>query len=53
MFKAIKFVYGDLEAADEEGARAGQEFKALKRVTTVRASIHSLRRTALTSSTAS
>ncbi len=36
MFKAIKFVYGDLEAADEEGARAGQEFKALKRVITVR-----------------
>ena len=36
MFKAIKFVYGDLEAADEDGARAGQEFKALQRVITVR-----------------
>jgi eukaryotic-like serine/threonine-protein kinase len=36
LFKAIKFVYGDLEAAGEEGARAGQEFKALKRVITVR-----------------
>jgi serine/threonine protein kinase len=36
LFKAIKFVYGDLEAADDEGARAGQEFKALKRVITVR-----------------
>jgi len=36
LFKAIKFVYGDLEAADEDGARAGQEFKALKRVITVR-----------------
>jgi eukaryotic-like serine/threonine-protein kinase len=36
LFKAIKFVYGDLEATDEDGARAGQEFKALKRVITVR-----------------
>jgi hypothetical protein len=36
LFKAIKFVYGDLEAADDEGARAGQEFKALKRVISVR-----------------
>ena len=36
LFKAIKFVYGDLEAVGEEGARAGQEFKALKRVITVR-----------------
>src|ERR1700682_4491022 len=36
LFKAIKFVYGDLEAADEEGARAEQELKALSRVKTVR-----------------
>jgi serine/threonine protein kinase len=36
LFKAIKFVYGDLESADDEGARAGQEFKALQRVITVR-----------------
>jgi serine/threonine protein kinase len=36
LFKAIKFVYGDLESAGEEAARAGQEFKALKRVVTVR-----------------
>jgi serine/threonine protein kinase len=36
MFKAIKFVYGDLEGADDEGARAGQEFKALKRIITIR-----------------
>jgi hypothetical protein len=36
LFKAIKFVYGDLEATDDESARAGQEFKALQRVITVR-----------------
>ncbi len=36
LFKAIKFVYGDLEASDEEGARAEQELKALSRVKTVR-----------------
>lgn len=35
LHKAIKFVYGDLEGADEEGARAGQELKALARVKTV------------------
>lgn len=35
LFKAIKFVYGDIEAADEEGARAEQELKALSRVKTV------------------
>src|SRR5580658_5261793 len=36
LHKAIKFVFGDLQAADEEGARAEQELKALKRVLTVR-----------------
>src|SRR5437762_2454635 len=36
LFKAIKFVYGDLESSDdEEGARAEQELKALSRVKTV------------------
>src|SRR5438552_4001085 len=36
LFKAIKFVYGDLESQDdEEGARAEQELKALSRVKTV------------------
>src|SRR5262249_13881406 len=37
LFKAIKFVYGDLQAADDDdGARAEQEPKALSRVKTVR-----------------
>ncbi len=36
IFKAIKFVYGDLQAASEEGMRAEQELKALSRVKTVR-----------------
>src|SRR5947208_13309223 len=36
LLKAIKFVYGDMEAADEDGARAEQEFKALNRVKGVR-----------------
>src|SRR5437660_6624710 len=36
LFKAIKFVYGDLDAADEDGARAEQERKALERVKRVR-----------------
>lgn len=37
LMKAIKFVYGDLYAADDEdGSRAGQELKALSRVKTVR-----------------
>src|SRR5271165_3278577 len=36
LFKAIKFVYGDLNGGDEEGARADQELKALSRVKTVR-----------------
>src|SRR5262245_60075443 len=36
LFKAIKFVYGDLETANEEGHRAEQELKALSRVKTVR-----------------
>jgi serine/threonine protein kinase len=36
LFKAIKFVYGDLQAADsDEGARAEQELKAMSRVKTV------------------
>src|SRR5947209_5674175 len=36
LYKAIKFVYGDLESSDdEEGARAEQELKALSRVKTV------------------
>lgn len=36
LFKAIKFVFGDIEAIDEaEGARAEQELKALKRVKAV------------------
>src|SRR6202035_5146076 len=35
--KAIKFVYGDLQAEDEDGVRrAEQELKALRRVQTVR-----------------
>src|SRR6516164_4037412 len=36
LFKAIKFVYGDLETANEEGLRAEQELKALSRVKSVR-----------------
>jgi serine/threonine protein kinase len=35
LFKAIKFVYGDLHASDEDSSRAGQELKALSRVKTV------------------
>ncbi|MCS7044933.1 MAG: protein kinase [Gemmataceae bacterium] len=36
LLKAIKFVYGDLEAADDDdGVRASQELKALSRVKTV------------------
>src|SRR6187549_497755 len=36
LFKAIKFVYGDLQAADSaDGARAEQELKAMSRVKTV------------------
>jgi eukaryotic-like serine/threonine-protein kinase len=34
--KAIKFVYGDLQAASDDGVRAEQELKALSRVKTVR-----------------
>src|SRR5207245_7296525 len=34
--KAIKFVYGDLKAASEDGVRAEQELKALSRVKAVR-----------------
>ena len=36
LFKAIKFVYGDLQTTNEEGQRAEQELKALNRVKTVR-----------------
>src|SRR5437764_1450888 len=34
--KAIKFVYGDLEGASEEGKPAEQELKSLERVKTIR-----------------
>jgi serine/threonine protein kinase len=36
LLKAMKFVFGDLEAADEESRPAEQELKALKRVQTIR-----------------
>ena len=37
LLKAIKFVYGDLEAAGgDDGPRAEQELKALNRIKTVR-----------------
>src|SRR5262245_38328857 len=36
LFKAIKFVYGNLNALDVEGARAEQELKALERIKEVR-----------------
>src|SRR3954447_6355847 len=36
LHKAIKFVYGDLGSAGENGQRAEQELKALNRVKTVR-----------------
>ncbi len=36
LHKAIKFVYGDLQTASDEGMRAEQELKALSRVKTVR-----------------
>src|SRR5438876_796115 len=36
LLKAIKFVYGDLQCAGDDGARAEQELKALSRVKTVR-----------------
>src|SRR6266850_2374237 len=36
LMKAIKFVYGDLYAADDEGARATQELKALQRIINIR-----------------
>jgi serine/threonine protein kinase len=32
LFKAIKFVFGDLQGAEEDGVRAVQELKALSRV---------------------
>ena len=36
LFKAIKFVYGNLNSLDVEGARAEQELKALQRIKEVR-----------------
>lgn len=36
LMKAIKFVYGELQAANEDAQRAEQELKALSRVKTVR-----------------
>src|SRR6266851_4539261 len=36
LHKAIKFVFGDLSSAGDNGQRAEQELKALKRVQTVR-----------------
>lgn len=36
LLKAMKFVFGDLEASDEESRPAEQELKALKRVQTIR-----------------
>src|SRR5437588_3392970 len=36
LHKAIKFVYGDLETASEDGQRAEQELKAMSRVKAVR-----------------
>lgn len=36
LFKAIKFVYGNLNSLDQEGARAEQEHKALQRIKEVR-----------------
>src|SRR5580658_10483982 len=35
LFKAIKFVYGDLQAAGDDGCRAEQELKGLSRVKSV------------------
>src|SRR2546427_5162292 len=36
LFKAIKFVYGNLNSLDVDGARAEQELKALNRIREVR-----------------
>src|SRR6266581_638353 len=36
LFKAIKFVYGNLNSLDVEGARAEQELQALQRIKEVR-----------------
>src|SRR5919202_4177194 len=36
LHKAIKFVYGNLNSLDQEGARAEQELKALQRIKEVR-----------------
>src|SRR6516225_8213412 len=36
IFKAIKFVYGDVQASGGDGQRAVQELKALSRVKSVR-----------------
>src|SRR3954452_11983301 len=35
LFKAMKFVFGDLQGMDQDGSRAEQELKALSRVKTV------------------
>src|SRR5437773_4188622 len=35
LFKAIKFVFGDLQSANDDGCRAEQELKGLSRVKTV------------------
>src|SRR5215510_13075429 len=36
LLKAIKFVYGDLQCAGDDGVRAEQELKAMRRVQAVR-----------------
>src|SRR5947209_11967480 len=36
LYKAIKFVFGNLNSMDMEGARAEQELKALQRIKEVR-----------------
>src|ERR1044072_6892546 len=36
LLKAMKFVYGDLDSHDEEGARAEQEHRSLARIQNVR-----------------
>ena len=44
LFKAIKFVFGDLQAADDEAVAAEQELKALNRVKTRPPSLHPVAR---------
>jgi len=36
IFKAVKFVFGNLDSLDADGARAEQEFRALERVKAIR-----------------